>query len=115
MDITITCRDNDREKIIADVTYRINLTADCMLDWKIERFGEAISAKADCNSHIAMVEDSLDKLLELYPVLDISASYTLTVREDDSSAQWWESVSISTEKKSDGTGYLKKSSGTYWN
>ena len=47
-----------------------------------------------------MVEDSFDKLLELYPMIDISASYTLTVREDDSSAQWWESVNISTEKKS---------------
>ena len=115
MDITITCSDIDREDTIKDVIHRINLTADCMLDWKIERFGEAISAKADCNSHIGMVEDSFDKLLELYPMIDISASYTLTVREDDSSAQWWESVNISTEKKSDGTRYLKKRSGTYWN
>ena len=115
MDITVICCDDNREKIIADVTYRINLTADCMLDWKIERFGAAISAKADCNSHIGMVEDSFEKLLELYPMIDISASYTLTVREDDSSAQWWESVNISTEKKSDGTRYLKKHSGTSWN
>ena len=115
MDITIGCCDIDREKIIADVTYRINLTADRVLDWKIERYGETISAKTDCNSHIAMVEDSLDKLLELYSMLDISASYTLTVREDDSSAQWWESISISTEEKSDGSKYLKKSQSTYWN
>lgn len=115
MDITITCRDDNREKIIADVTYRINLTADCMLDWKIERFGEAISAKADCNSHIGMVENSFDKLLELYPMIDISASYTLTVREDDSSAQWWESISISTEINNDGVKYLKKNQSTYWN
>ena len=61
MDIMITCSDIYREDIIKDVIHRINLTADCMLDWKIERFGEAISAKADCNSHIGMVEDSFDK------------------------------------------------------
>lgn len=115
MDITITCCDVDRENIIKDVTYRINLTADCQLDWKIERFDEAVSATTDCNSHIGMVEESFDKLLELYPMLDIKASYSLTVREDDSSAQWWESISISTEVKSDGSKYLKKSQSTYWN
>lgn len=114
MDILIRCCDNNKEEVIKDVIYRINLSADKALDWNVERVGEAIYCKSDCNSQIGMVIKSFDKLLELYPALDINASYSYQVREEDGSAYWFETETIETVHNADGTAYIKRNTSTNW-
>lgn len=115
MDITIACRSKESDSIIKAVMKQVNQSAECELDWKIEHGGNAIYISTDCNSHIGNVVKSFHDLLETYQTLDIRASYSYSCREDDGSADWWESVSISTETNPDGSKYLRESSSTYWN
>lgn len=115
MDIFITVRGEDSENTAKDVIEQINTSADAILDWKIEHVGESIYCNAICDNHVGTVIQTFENLLELYPALDISASYSYTVREEDRSANWFVVEEMRTEYKEDGTAYLKRSSGTYWN
>lgn len=115
MNITIISREENNEEIINDITRKINQTAARELDWKIEHIGKAIFLSTCCYKNETQIESLFDEILKLYPKIDINASYSYSIREDDGSADWWETVSISTVENSDGTRYLDKSCSTYWN
>lgn len=55
-----------------------------------------------------------EELVERYPELDVEASYSYDVREGDTSAQWWGTTRIYSERK-DGKTEIVSSSSTYWN
>ncbi len=56
----------------------------------------------------------LGELMKRYPMLDVKASYSQEVREDDRSAQWWETVKIDS-KEENGEKIIVRSSSVYWN
>lgn len=56
----------------------------------------------------------LGELTEKYPLLDLWASYSREIREDDRSAQWWETITIKTERHPDGSASLVTDSGIHW-
>lgn len=55
-----------------------------------------------------------EALVEKYPELRVSASYSYDVREDDRSAQWWGTTRIYSEREN-GETKIVSSSSTYWN
>lgn len=56
----------------------------------------------------------LGELAEKYPLLDLWASYSCEIREDDRSAQWWETKTIQTERRPDGSASLVTDSNIHW-
>lgn len=53
-------------------------------------------------------------LIAEYPPLDLYASYTYDIREDDHSAQWWERKTLKTERRPDGSTVLSTGSSIHW-
>lgn len=115
MDLQISCYEENALEIINKAIADVNKCAGNDLDWKIETGKYMVAGKTKVTENIGRIEKYLEKLLADYPQINISASYSCSCREEDGSAQWWESVNISTEKDKDGTKKLKVSSGTYWN
>lgn len=60
------------------------------------------------------ITEVFEKLVERYPELDVEASYSYDVREDDRSAQWWGTTRIYSEREN-GVTKIVSSSSTYWN
>lgn len=114
MDITIKCTEEGAMEIIKKAIEAINKCAGEELAWKISAGSVYVYAETKYYRHEGALDTFFDTLLADYPQLDISASYSYSCR-DDYSADWWGSTSISTEKNSDGTKRIKRSSSTYWN
>lgn len=55
-----------------------------------------------------------EELVKKYPQLDVEASDSYDVREDDRSAQWWGVTRIYAEREN-GETKIVSSSSTYWN
>ena len=55
-----------------------------------------------------------EELVKKYPQLDVEASYSYDIREDDRSAQWWGTTNIYSEWE-DGEVQIVSRSSTYWN
>ena len=72
------------------------------------------SFKADCFFLEEKILDILKGLIEQYPQLNLFASYSFDIREEDDSAQWWRTVTIKTNHHSDGTTTLDVDSSTNW-
>lgn len=71
--------------------------------------------------YIAIIDSSQEQLekvfkviIEVYNKVILYADCSYSVREDDGSADWWESITINTEYK-DGKNQVTSSNGTYWN
>lgn len=60
------------------------------------------------------LEKAFKVIVEIYDKVILYADCSYSVREDDRSAEWWESITISTELK-DGKKCVTSSNGTYWN
>lgn len=60
------------------------------------------------------VISAFEELVKIYPELEVEASCSYDVREDDRSAQWWGTTRIYS-KRENGETKIVSSSSTYWN
>lgn len=60
------------------------------------------------------IAEVFEELVKKHPELNVEASYSYDVREDDRSAQWWGTTRIYS-KKENGEIKIVSSSSTYWN
>lgn len=114
MEIYLSCKAENAEQVLQSAMDAINVCAEKTLDWKVERFGKCFNGKTVCYNNETKIEALFDKFLEQFPELDIDASYSFDVREDDYSANWFGYATVKTAVREDGTKYLDKSCGTYW-
>ena len=60
------------------------------------------------------LEKAFKVIIEIYDKVILYADCSFSVREEDKSAEWWESITISTEYR-DGKKQVTSSNETYWN
>ena len=106
MDVTIYFKNVDKEQIIEEFKKAL----DKEIDWKIKDF----SISADVEMYEGKAQEIFEKLLDRFPDIDFYGSYSISVREEDRSAQWWETYTIKSAVK-DGRKVIKTSCSTGWN
>lgn len=83
---------------------------DKTVTWDID--GHIMKSVISANDEV--IVELFNKIIEIYPDVDLNGSYSMDIREDDGSANWWSSTSISTERRN-GKPSIFVSSETYWN
>ena len=91
-------------------TYFSQEFPDAECEWKCQGTTLAAALPVNENEIIRVFEG----LVKKYPQLDVSASCSCEIREDDRSAQWWRVTRIYSQKE-DGQKKIVSSSSTYWN
>ncbi len=110
MDILICTHDKDASRIFEDVkAYFSREFPDAELSWN--RSGPVLKASLDTSAE--EITRAFEALVKSYPQLDVEASYSYDVREDDRSAQWWGTTRIYSERENGETRIVSNSS-TYW-
>lgn len=111
MDILISAYGENASLVLENVkTYFSQEFSDKEFTWK--RSGPILTTSLDTGEN--EITKVFEELVGKYPELDVSASYSYDVREDDRSAQWWGTTRIYSEKQ-DGETKIVSSSSTYWN
>lgn len=111
MDISIKIHEEDFQLISENIkNYFLQEFPDAEFVWKCEGTTLETSTSVSENEIIRVFED----LVEKYPRLDVKASCSCEIREDDRSAQWWRVTEIYSEED-DGQKKIVSSSSTYWN
>ncbi len=80
------------------------------LEWKCTGTRLTVSLSAEEQE----ITRAFEELVKKYPGLQVEASYSYDVRENDRSAQWWGMTKIYSEKEN-GETKIVSSSSTYWN
>ena len=112
MKISIKIQDENKDAILAEAMEAISRVSSGETRWERDRiYGYH---EAECAVSVETVLPVFRALIEKYPKLSIFAIDSEEIREDDSSAQWWRSTKITTERRPDGMTDLKIDSGTYW-
>ncbi len=83
---------------------------DKMFEWKYT--GQELSASLQISEE--EITAAFEELVKRYPQLNVKAVYSQDIREDDRSAQWWQTTKIYSEEKN-GEKKIVSSSSTYWN
>lgn len=91
---------------------RINRAAAGCPQWEKPAAGNCW--ETECDIPEKEILPVLGELAEKYPQLDLWASYSCETREDDRSAQWWETKTIKTERRPDGSASLATDSSIHW-
>lgn len=99
------------DAVVQEAMTCINQAADDEPQWERDNYGYYETVCDAAENDILRV---FNELIAKYPELNIFASYSQDIREDDSSAQWWRSTTIKTKHHPDGTATLDIDSGTYW-
>lgn len=80
------------------------------LEWKCAGTTLTVSLSASEKEITGIFEE----LVKKYPGLEVEASFSYDVREEDRSAQWWGTTRIYS-KEENGETKIISSSSTYWN
>lgn len=91
---------------------RINRAAAGCPQW--EKHGSGGVCETTCDIPEKDILPLLNDLAEKYPLLDLWAAYSCEIRENDRSAQWWETKTIQTERRPDGSASLVTDSRIHW-
>lgn len=83
---------------------------DKKFEWKYT--GQVLSASLQISEE--EITAAFEELVKRYPQLNVKAVYSQDIREDDRSAQWWQTTKIYSEEKN-GEKKIVSSSSTYWN
>ena len=111
MDILISIQEEDFLLISERIkTYFSQEFPNAEFEWKHQGTTLAASLPVSENEIVRVFED----LVKKYPRLDVKASCSCDIREDDRSAQWWRVTEIYSEEE-DGQKKIVSSSSTYWN
>lgn len=112
MHIQVSMNIPDTDTVLEKVMECINQAAKDKLQWKKHKIHDSYETR--CGVHEEDIISVFHELQEKYPELNLYASYSHSIREDDSSAQWWETVKIKTERYADGTVKLSTDSSINW-
>lgn len=112
MNIRISIKSEHNESILEAAMSCISRVAKGEPEW--EKYKSYGGYEAECDVSEDEILPVFNELITKYPELDIFATYSEDIREDDSSAQWWRTTRIETEHHPDGTSTLDISSSTYW-
>lgn len=111
MDISIKIHEEDFQLISENIkNYFLQEFPNAEFEWKHQDTTLAASFPVSENGIIRVFEE----LVKKYPRLDVKASCSCEIREDDRSAQWWRVTEIYSEED-DGQKKIVSSSSTYWN
>lgn len=111
MDILICTHEENASSILENVrAYFSQEFPEEELEWKCTETRLTVSLSAEEQE----ITRAFEELVEKYPGLQVEASYSYDVREDDRSAQWWGTTKIYSEKEN-GETKIVSSSSTYWN
>ena len=111
MDILICTHEKDASLVFENVkAFFLQKFSDRVFAW--ERSGTIL--KTSLQADEKEITEAFEKLVERYPELDVEASYSYDIREDDRSAQWWGTTRIYSERENGETKIVSGSS-TYWN
>lgn len=111
MDILICTHEKDTSIIFDTVkAYFARKFQDEAFTW--ERSGTTL--KTSLQAGEKEVTEVFEKLVERFPELELEASFSYDVREDDRSAQWWGITRIYSQREN-GETKIVSSSSTYWN
>lgn len=111
MDILIYTRETSSSSVFEHVKdYFTEKFPDKEFEWDCSDTSLAASVQVGEKEIVGIFEE----LVRRYPLLDVKASFSQEVREDDRSAQWWETVKISS-KEENGEKKIVRSSSVYWN
>lgn len=114
MDILINTHDYNHEKDVSLIFEKVKACfsqefPEKEFEWKHSGTIFSTSKQLD-EKEITRV---FEELVNAYPKLKVEASCSYNVREDDRSAQWWNTVRIYSEKRNGETKILCSTS-TYW-
>lgn len=112
MNIRITVKAEQNEAILEEAMTRIEQAASDKPEW--DKYGITRGYVTECEVPESDILPVFNELIAKYPELDVSATYSEDIREDDMSAQWWRTTEIKTMHCPDGTSKLDISSSTYW-
>lgn len=111
MDILIYTEDEDSSIIFEGVkNYFLNEFSNQEFEWKLS--GTALTTSLNISEN--EIIKAFEELVKKYPELNVTASHSYDIREDDRSAQWWATTKIYSEKEN-GEIKIVSSSSTYWN
>ncbi len=111
MDILIFTRESDRSSAFEDVKdYFSQEFKDKEFEWKCT--GQMLSASLQISEE--EITAAFRELVKRYPQLDVKAVSSRDIREDDRSAQWWQTTEIYSVGEN-GEKKIVSSSSTYWN
>lgn len=111
MDILICTHEKDSSLIFEGVKeYFSQEFPEESLEWRCR--GGAIATSLSAGER--EITRVFEALVKQYPGLDVEASCSYEVREDDRSAQWWGITKIYSEEEG-GEIKIVSSSSTYWN
>lgn len=111
MDVFIYTQEKDSSLTFENVkSYFSQEFSDKEFEWKCSNTMIATSFNISEKEIIKVFEE----LIKNYPNLNVEASYSYDVRENDRSAQWWGTTKIYSQKE-DGEIKIVSSSSTYWN
>lgn len=111
MDVFITAWRRDASPVLEEIkSYFADRFPDMDLEWK--RAGAMIRTSLSTDEET--ITAVFRELIGRYQDLEVEARYSFDIREDDRSAQWWETVRIYSEEE-DGETRIFRSSDVYWN
>lgn len=112
MNIQISIRVEDADAILEEGMKCIDRAARDKPHWKKDKIYGCYETECDVSENDII--PVFQELIEKYPELDIYALDSQDIREDDSSAQWWSTTKIKTERHPGEKTTLSVESGTYW-
>lgn len=112
MNIQLCINTQNTDNVLEEGMERISQISQDKLQWKKHKIYNCY--ETECNIPAEDIIPIFDELITKYTSLDISASYSCDIREDDHSAQWWSTTVIRTEHHPDGTATLITNSTTNW-
>ncbi|HCT90655.1 MAG TPA: hypothetical protein DF613_04615 [Lachnospiraceae bacterium] len=112
MTIRIRIRTQKEGTVPEKAMAHINRAAAGCPQWEKPAAGNC--CETECDIPEKEILPILGELTEKYPLLDLWASYSHEIREDDRSAQWWETKTIKTERHPDGSASLVTDSSIHW-
>lgn len=111
MKIIICTHEEDASLVLENVmAYFSQEFPETELVWKRSKTTLTTSLQTD-DQEITRI---FEALVHRYPELQVEASYSYDVREDDNSAQWWGTTKIYSQREA-GEPKIVSSSNTYWN
>jgi len=112
MNIQISSCAKNADVILKEGMERISEAAKDKPQWKKDQNFHRYNAECDVSENDMI--PVFRELIAKYPELDIFASCSHSVREDDRSAQWWSTTTIKTERHRGEAKTLSIDTSTYW-
>ncbi len=111
MHIKISIKSENADAILGEGMECINRAAGDAPQWEKNELYHYY--ETECKVTENDIVPVFNGLIAKYPALDLYAVYTEDIREDDRSAQWWRTTTVTTEHHPEGS-KLSFESSTYW-